>query len=158
MKTDVTIEDKHLKVNVFDLIDMLSDDDKRELANKLVFDDDLMAEFIKDMMTGLATPSYNYTFYEARMKFVELLPEMSKQLISTLIHELDGNRLKSQRMEEWAWKLWKFHCHERQEPWSNVPSQADYIPAGWESDAELCARIKKDYGFVFVEGKGWLKE
>jgi hypothetical protein len=157
MKTEVKIEDKHLKINVYDLIDMLSPDDKREFANKLLFDQDIMDDFIKDMMTGLATPSFNYTYWEARQKFTELLPEMSKDIIATLIHELDGAKKEKERMETWAWRLWKFHCHERNEPWGNVPSLGEYIPQGWESDEALCARIEKEYGFRFEQGKGWYK-
>lgn len=157
MKTEVKIEDKQLKINIYDLIDMLSDDDKKDFANKLAFDPYLMNQFIEDMLTGIATPSFNYHFWEARNRFIELLPQMSKDIISTLVHELDCAKLKAQRMEEWAWNLWKFHCHERNESWSNVPSQGEYIHAGWERDAALCARIEKDYGFRFIEGQGWTK-
>jgi len=132
----VTLEDGKVQFGFRDLIDALDDEEKRELAGMLIYDKELFDEFIDALATdAVVTPSFNSYVFDARLKLVELLPEMNRNIVRSLLRELEAEKEDRRRHNAWAWKL--YHAWREDER----PRQPEFIHTGFKSDEEVDAYI-----------------
>lgn len=122
--------------NLLDLVDNLSTEQKRELAQCLVWDKELMDEFVDKLMTDpVVTSSFNSITYDARLKLVELLPVMAQEIIRSLLWELKGAQSEEHRYRKWAWEL--YHAWPNSEV--RRPKPETFIPTPLPSTNEVRA-------------------
>ena len=132
----VTLENGQLQFGFRDLLDALDDEAKRELSELLIWDKELFDEFIEALATDkVVTESYNSYVYGARLRLVELLPEMNRNIVRSLLRELEAEKEERRRHNSWAWKLYHaWHEDER-------PKMPEFIHTGFKSNEEVDAYI-----------------
>ena len=64
-----------------------------------------------------------------------MLPEMSRNIVRSLLHELEGAKEDRRRHSAWAYKLY----HARHE--TEQPQLPEYIHNGFKSDEEVDAYL-----------------
>jgi hypothetical protein len=95
----------------------LTYEQKRDLGERLVYDSEMFSEIVADLAHGLASPTFNSYLHKARLELRGRMPEVARELITTLIHELEQAKLNVDRHESWAWKLyhaWPEHSRGEQ--------------------------------------------
>jgi len=98
--TDVTF-------SFWDILAELSADQKRALAEHLIWDDAIFTDLIEQLATDrVVTESFAENIYKARLRLMELLPIMQQNIIRSLLWEKKSAKEKETRMSRWAWRLY----------------------------------------------------
>ena len=114
----IKLDGTDITISLWDLIAELSADQKRALAEYLVWDKDIFTDLIEILATDrVVTESFNTNIHKARLRLLELLPEMQRNIIRTLLWEKTMAQEEQQRMGRWAWAL--YHAW----PNKNYPDQ-----------------------------------
>lgn len=151
----VKVESGVLQIYFLDLVAGLDQAQKRKLAELLVWDEDIFTELVRDLTSGISTRSYQSLVYQARIQLLELLPEMSQEIVRSLMHELEANESERRRLDEWSWKL--YHCHrEARMTWIDVPGLPPFVTTRWKDHPEIAAEVLEKYGYAWKEGQ-WQK-
>lgn len=134
------LKDGKIEIHITDIIDSLTLEEKQEVAKNLVWSQDIFDEMIDQLATGkIVTSSFYYNVYNARLKLMELFPEMNRNIIRSLLYELKEARDKVRRWDRWAWEL--FHKWPRGYE-QERPKTADFVATEWPTEAEVDSVIQ----------------
>ena len=124
-----------LMIHLGDLLDGLSSEEKHEIASHLVWDEEIFKEVVESIATDtVVTSSFNLQIYGARLRLVELLPQMQREIVRSLLYELRQANEKARACRAWAWQL--YHLL----PSENRPRLPSYVMTPWPTEEEVGAR------------------
>lgn len=133
----MAIEHQDGKITFYflDLVRMMDKETKRELAENLLWDQEMFDELIESLMSNrIVTPNFDSYIYAARMKMKEMLPEMSRNIIRSLIHEMNGLKQEVERLDKWAWSL--YHAWPKDAS-ASPPPIPEFVANHWPSEERI---------------------
>ena len=139
MKVSVN-EKLEIQIDLATLVhDYLDAEQKQELIRILAWSEDVLiraAELIREEYAG---PGYNAAIHDARLKLVDHLPQLAKDVIFQLLREVKHAKDLQSRAEKWAWNL--YHSWP-DESWQLRPRLPDWSVPPNPADAEVEERLR----------------
>ena len=94
-------------ISLWDILAELSADQKRALAEHLIWDNDIFNDLVECLATDrVVTESFSGNIHTARLRLMELLPIMQQNIIRTLLWEKKAAQEEKERISRWAWELY----------------------------------------------------
>ena len=125
----------NLEINMDDIINNLTYEEKRAIAEVLVWDKEIFDDLVQRLMGDqIVTDSMSRGIYEARIKFMELLPVMDQNIIRSLMHLLEAERAEQGRYHCWAWEM--YHAWPK-EFVRHMPKMPEFQNTRWAKDVEV---------------------
>lgn len=158
------IADGKIQIDVSDLVDSMSAEDKRRIARSLCADDYLI-KAVLEIVADTSPSGYGHFFeddedngpwwfcsrtvLELREKLLPLMPTAARQAVLEALRQRDAAKADLKRHSDWAWRL--YHAWPKDSHWRGMPQLPDWAPAqsvegALEAEAEalLAARTQGD--------------
>ena len=111
------VKNQTVEIRLYDIIEELTIEEKRELANYLVWDQEMFNELVERIATDtVVSESFSNYIYHARLRLMELLPQMCRETIRSLQRECAEAKADARRHIRWAYALyhaWPDHRVDR---------------------------------------------
>lgn len=98
--------------NIYDLLDRMSDDQKKELAYDICWDKTILNDFVHQLMTGYASEHVDVFIHEARLKFIDMMPEAAAEVIRSLNAEVQRSKAEAEYYREEQYRIWQSYPRE----------------------------------------------
>ena len=132
----VKFENMELKISLWDILNELTDEQKHEIAEHLIWDQAIFDDFVDRIATErVVTDSFNSNLYKARLRLIELLPQLHQEMIRSLLTELREARAQENRLTIWAYRLYHAWPDDR----VKRPELDKYVHTPMASDEEVSA-------------------
>jgi hypothetical protein len=138
MKLDLD-EQGNIKVDIYEVIDQFTDEQKQELARHVIVDEGVLMHYADVLTKEFCGPNYNPAIYNARLRLIEQLPQAGREVIRTLMREVKQAQAEKGRAEQWAWKM--YHAWPK-EPYTRTPDMPKFMFQPFVTDAEALALVK----------------
>lgn len=129
-----TINDGKLCIDVNDVIDELTTEEKLEFASSLVWEDTVLREVVRVLSDDLATDGFNYNIFEMRKLLAEKMPDVLRSLVQGILMMWLREKKERQRADTWAWKMYHAWPEEYRK---SRPELEPYEPIKYLDDAEI---------------------
>lgn len=137
----IKLEGTDFTISLWDLIQELSVEQKRGLAEHLVWDDDIFTDLVERLaIDRVVTESFSGNIHKARLRLLELLPEMHRNVVRSLLWEKTQSQEKQRRMSRWAWAM--YHAWPKSYP-DQRPQLEDYQDTPMPTDQVVEQEIKR---------------
>lgn len=135
------LEHGKLEINIRDILDSLTLEEKHELAESLIWDKEIFDEFIEKLATdSVVTCSFSSWIYQARLKLKELLPELYRETIRSLLYELDSTKEDAARHRNWAWSMYHAWPDGAR---NQLPREAQFVSTKFRTTKEVEEELTK---------------
>lgn len=138
MKIEIT-KDGNLVLDLRELVKSMSNETRNEFLKSLCADETLFDAVVDQLATGVYFEDWWFdsrTVTAWRAKLVELMPEVTRQLVRHLIFQRDSAEAEKERLNTWAYKL--YHAWP-DEYWTRRPDRPQWESPGFPSEAKLDA-------------------
>lgn len=144
------VERGRISFEMSDLVDSLSQEDRRELARYVAADSTLFAAVLECVTSEGRFGRFftedsdgdwwfdNKTLLELREKLIPLMPQVARGAVEEALRQRNVAKAEERRFHDWAWKL--FHAWP-EDRWQNRPRLPDYARAADPSAAEVDALV-----------------
>lgn len=133
------IENHKVHLDLTELVDGMSPEDKRLLARKLCADQYLIQAALEIAADDSASGYGHYfsdeddgpwwfcsrTTLEIREKLLPLMPVVARQAVLEALRQRDAAIADCKRHSDWAWKM--YHAWPRGSDWSSQPRLPDWV-------------------------------
>jgi len=131
-----------IEIDLNDILRNLSAEEKRAIAEDLVWDDDIFRDFVDRLMTNeVVTDQMSRGIYEARLRFMELLPVMEQEVVRSLLHMLEQERNEKARYHSWSWDM--YHAWPKEYA-RELPEIPKFEMAGWANTEAVRAAMQEE--------------
>lgn len=143
MKIEVT-KDGNMVIDLRVLVDAMSKDVRDELLKHLCADELLFGAVVDQLASGAYFEDWWFdskTVTEWRARLIELMPDVTRALVRSLIHDRDSAEAEKKRLNDWAYRLWHAWPDSH---WRARPERPDWVPTEWVSEKKLDAVLAGD--------------
>jgi hypothetical protein len=129
------IENGKLSISIADLLDALSLEEKRELAQRIGCERDVIKAVVDQLVDGWTEnisrgPSDQIS--ECRVRILEAVADVRFKVVSELMSRLAVAEYNASRTSEWAWKMWHAWPESHYATRPNLPAFLPNFPTEFE--------------------------
>lgn len=141
------IKNGKIALDVYDLVQSLSEEDRAEVARQVVADEHLFAAVLDCVVAGSFfedAPGGHWWFdsrsvLELREKLLPLMPEIAREAVKAALHQRDEAKADAERHRTWAYAM--YHAWP-DAYWQTRPrGPAEWKPTPKPSEAEVEALL-----------------
>lgn len=140
-----------MKFSIWELLDEMTADQKRELAGKIIWEEPILTDFVERLMGDTGYSNHIPDLTAIRMKFLAMMPVAAVEIIRSLQHRVDQAEASEKRWQDHAWALdrrWPDGCHvddhatEATRPYRRFgrPQHPEFVYAKWKEREALAAQ------------------
>lgn len=98
--------------NIYDLLDRMTPDQKSELAYSICWDKTILNDFVDQLMTGYASDNTDADIHNARLRFIDLMPEAASEVIRALNAEVQRSKAEAEHYREEYYRIYQSYPRE----------------------------------------------
>lgn len=143
MKLDLELKDGQLSFCVSELWDLLTDDQKKQMAKSMVWEADVLDDLINAIINDeIVTSSFDYQTYGARKRILESLGVMERNHFRSLLSEMKSQKDTSDEYSKAYFRLYHAWPDEHLDRRPNGPEfkHGSSWPSEEKIDSEMEAR------------------
>lgn len=140
-----------MKFSIWELLDEMTADQKRELAGRVIWEEPILSDFVDRLMGDTGYSNHIPDLTAIRMKFLAMMPVAAVEIIRSLQHRVDQAEASEKRWQDHAWALdrqWPAGCfrddHSPDEEGRYLrfhrPKQPEFTYAAWKEREALAAQ------------------
>ena len=134
-------------ININDMIDEMTDDDKGKIAKILSMEESLMDSIVGQLVHGCTEEGFWNSpefVQKLRLNVVELLPEIEVMAVKQILTEAKYSKAEKDRMSAWAWDLYRHieNIKKEQNIYISSPAIPDWMRPELTTDKEAQQKIE----------------
>ena len=131
----VTYENDNITISIYDLVDNLSDEAKRDLGQQILWSKDAFNDILDAIINDqIVSPRFGYNIFDARAKILNGLDILQRNHFRSLITELERANLDKARWEQDYWNLYH-SIPDGPRGW--IPERTPFTPRKFKNDKEV---------------------
>jgi IS1 family transposase len=134
-KMTIKIDDGVLSINLSDILDVMTDDHKREFMKHAIWQKDIFEDLIYAIVNDhIVTEHFGSNIYDTRKQILENIGKLETNHFRSLMHELEQSQIEKDKWQADYWKLYNSLSSDQK---ARAPRTEPYQGAKWASDAKV---------------------
>jgi hypothetical protein len=140
-KMTIKIDDGVLSINLSDILDVMTDDHKREFMKHAVWQQDIFEDLIHAIVNDhIVTEHFGSNIYDTRKQILESIGKLEANHFRSLMHELEQSEIEK---DKWQTDYWKLYHSLSSDQKMKAPQTERYQNAKWPSDVAVEQEMAK---------------
>ena len=137
-------ENDNIIISLYDLVDNLSDEAKKELGQQLIWSSEVYKDLIDAIVNDtVVTRHFAYNIFNARESILKSLGVLEKNHFRSLLAELHQEKEEHNRWEKDYWTLYHSLPSDYR---ANMPTREEYKHIPISHDDDQINKAMEDYG------------